>query len=77
MSLSEAVNWWEISEQYATDPAEERRISFLQELDALKSEETRRARRYRLAQWIGDQLVSTGERLRGWSAPSPAPPVYP
>jgi len=76
MSLAEAVTWWEIGEQYASDPAGERRIKLLQELDAMKSGE-QPARRYRIAQWIGDRLVSTGERLRAWSAPSSAPPAYP
>jgi hypothetical protein len=77
MSLSEAVTWWEISEEHASDPAEERRIGFLQQLDAMKAAEPRRARRHQLAEWIGDRLVLAGERLRGWSTPSSTPPAYP
>jgi hypothetical protein len=75
MPLSDAVVWWEVSRAIARDPAEERRLNYLMELDALRAAEQTSPRRYRVAQWLGDRLVNAGERLRSWSAPSSAPPA--
>jgi hypothetical protein len=77
LPLTQALIWWDLYKEFATDPAEERRVKLLMELDALRKHERQPTAPHRLAGWIGDRLVSAGERLRSWAAPPSAPPAYP
>lgn len=73
-SLAEAVTAWETWRQVATDPAEARRLRFLQEWHELKAEEERPRRWSALVRRCGDGLVRVGERLRSWSEAGAPPP---